>query len=88
MPITDEELKDFFRANDYTTYAPKYDASKATTAENRIHSRAKELFYKAWCSQLRGMGGKASLKNFSKDYPVKLLEQTTSRASSRRTVSS
>lgn len=76
MPITDEELKDLFRANDYTTYVPKYDASKATAAENRIHSRAKELFYKAWCRQLSGMGGKASLKNFSKDYPVKLLEQT------------
>lgn len=37
---------------------------------------AKALFYKSWCGQLRGMGGKASLKNFSKDYPVKLLEQT------------
>lgn len=76
MPITDEKLKDLIRANDYTTYVPKYDASKATAMENRIHSRAKVLFYKAWCSQLRGMGGKASLKNFSKDYPVKLLEQT------------
>ena len=76
MLITDEELKAIFHTHDYTTYAPKYDASKATAAENRIHSRAKELFYKAWCSQLLGMGGKASLKNFSKDYPVKLLEQT------------
>ena len=76
MPITDEELKAIFRANDYTTYVPKYDASKRTAAENNIHSRAKALFYKAWCGQLVGMGGKASLKNFSKDYPVKLLEQT------------
>ena len=76
MLITDEELKAIFRANDYTTYVPKYDSSKATTAENNIHSRAKTLFYKSWCSQLRGMGNKASLKNFSKDYPVKLLEQT------------
>lgn len=76
MPITDEELKAIFRANDYTTYVPKYDASKRTAAENNIHSRAKALFYKAWRGQLRGMGGKASLNNFSKDYPVKLLEQT------------
>lgn len=76
MPITDEELNAIFRANDYTTYVPKYDARTATAEENRIHSRAKALFYKSWCGQLRGMGGKASLKNFSKDYPVKLLEQT------------
>ena len=76
MPITDEELKAIFRRNDYTTYVPKYDARKATAMENRIHSRAKELFYISWCKQLSGMGGKASLKNFSKDYPVKLLEQT------------
>lgn len=76
MPITDEELKAIFHTHDYTTYAPKYDASKATAAENRIHSRAKELFYISWCKQLSDMGGKASLKNFSKDYPVKLLEQT------------
>ena len=76
MPITDEELKAIFRANDYTTYVPKYDARTATAEENKIHSRAKELFYKSWCGQLVGMGGKASLKNFSKDYPVKLLEQT------------
>lgn len=76
MPITDEELKAIFRANDYTTYVPKFDARTATVEENRIHSRAKALFYKSWCGQLRVMGGKASLKNFSKDYPVKLLEQT------------
>ena len=76
MPITDEELKAIFHANDYTTYVPKYDASKATAAENNIHSRAKSLFYISWCKQLSGIGGKASLKNFSKDYPVKLLEQT------------
>ena len=76
MPITEEELKAIFRANDYTTYVPKYDARMATVEENKVHSRAKALFYKSWCGQLRGMGGKASLKNFSKDYPVKLLEQT------------
>lgn len=76
MPITDEELKAIFRANDYTTYVPKYDARTATAEENKIHIRAKTLFYKFWCGQLVGMGGKASLKNFSKDYPVKLLEQT------------
>lgn len=76
MPITDEELKAIFRANDYTTYVPKYDARTATAEENKIYSRAKELFYKSWCGQLRGMGGNASLKNFSKDYPVKLLERT------------
>lgn len=76
MLITDEELKAIFRANDYTTYVPKYDVRMATAEENKIHSLAKTLFYKSWCGQLRGMGGKASLKNFSKDYPVKLLEQT------------
>lgn len=76
MPITDEELKAIFRAHDYTTYVPKYDARTATAEENKVHSRAKALFYKSWCGQIRGMGGKASLKNFSKDYPVKLLEQT------------
>ena len=75
MP-TDEELKAIFRANDYTTYVPKYDVRAATAEENKVHSRAKALFYKSWCGQLRGMGGKASLKNFSNDYPVKLLEQT------------
>ena len=76
MPITDEELKAIFRAHDYTTYVPKFDARTATAEENKVHSRAKDLFYKSWCGQLVGMGGKASLKNFSKDYPVKLLEQT------------
>lgn len=75
MPITDEELKAIFRAHDYTTYVPKFDARTATAEENKVHSRAKALFYKSWCGQLRGMGGKASLKNFSNDYPVKLLEQ-------------
>ena len=76
MPITDEELKAIFRANDYTTYVSKFDTRAATVEENKVHSRAKDLFYKSWCGQLRVMGGKASLKNFSKDYPVKLLEQT------------
>lgn len=76
MPNTDEELKAIFRANDYTTYVPKFDARTATAEENKVHSRAKALFYKSWCGHLVSMGGKASLKNFSKNYPVKLLEQT------------
>lgn len=76
MPIVDKKFKSILRAYDYAPHVPKFDASTATAEENRIHSRAKALFYNSWCSQLRGMGGKASLKNFSKDYPVKLLEQT------------
>lgn len=63
MPITDEELKAIFRANDYTTYVPKYDVRTATAKENKVHSRAKELFYKSWCGQLRSMGGKVCHPN-------------------------
>ena len=36
-----------FCSNDYLTYVPKYDARTATAEENKVHSQAKELFYKS-----------------------------------------
>ena len=73
MPITDEELKAIFRANDYTTYVPKYDAKTATAVENRIHSRAKSLFYKAFLPVLLFAGAEEC---FRPDVPARRLQRS------------
>ena len=37
--------------------------------------KAKKFFLAAWLKQQKKMGGKGSLKNFSSDHPLKLMEQ-------------
>lgn len=71
---TAEEMKAYFREYDYTTASPLYDASKGDENHNKLFISAKKHFYKVFCDRLGAMGGKDSLRNFSKDYPVKCLE--------------
>lgn len=68
------ELQTFFQQNDFTanmTLDREYDFS---SKQSEIFLRAKKIFGNYWLANLRPLGVNRKMKNFSKDYPVNLLE--------------
>ena len=70
-----EELKEFFQRNDYTTFKPTYNPSRASQAQLKLYMKAKCFFKEKWLSVQKSMGGKGSMKNFSANYPLQVLEK-------------
>ena len=72
---TEEEMREYFIKNDYTTAKSDFDVSKVSPTQAKLYMKAKGFFLDAWLKQQKKMGGKGSLKNFSNDHPLKLMEQ-------------
>ena len=72
---TEEEMREYFIKNDYTTAKSDFDVSRVSQAQAKLYMKAKGFFLDAWLKQQKKMGGKGSLKNFSDNYPLKLMEQ-------------
>ncbi len=71
---TMEELKDFFKAHDFSTMVSSYNPSTATDQQNFVYNKARKHFVAAWNHQMFAFGGKASLRNFSKSDALRCLE--------------
>ena len=68
------ELQSFFQQNDFTanmTLDREYDFD---SEQSKIFVRAKKIFGEYWLGNLRPLGVNRKMKNFSKDFPVNLLE--------------
>ena len=72
---TEEEMREYFVKNDYTTAKSDFDISKVSPAQAKPYMKAKKFFLDAWLKQQKKMGGKGSLKNFSNNHPLKFIEQ-------------
>ena len=72
---TEEEMREYFIKNDYKTAKSDFDVSKVSQSQAKLYMKAKKFFLDAWLKQQKKMGGKGSLKNFSNDHPLKLMEQ-------------
>lgn len=72
---TEEEMREYFIKNDYTMAKSNFDVSRVSQAQAKLYMKAKKFFLAAWLKQQEAMGGEASLKNFSDNYPLKLMEQ-------------
>ena len=70
----EEEAREFFLKHDYTTHKSSFDPMKASEEDLRLYKKAKDFFKESWLSQLSAMGGKGSMKNFTKNYPLCVLE--------------
>ena len=70
-----EELKEYFRRNDYTTFKSTYNPSRASQPQLKLYLKAKGFFKEKWLSVQKSMGGKGSMKNFSANYPLQVLEK-------------
>ena len=70
---SEEEAREFFLKHDYTVHKSSFDPMKASDAELRLYQKAKGFFRESWLEQLKSMGGKGSMKNFTKNYPLRVL---------------
>ena len=72
---TVEEMKDYFKKNDYTTSSPTFDPSRAKRDEMNVYIKAKRLFKENWHKNQAKFGGNASFKDYSSNHPLVVLEQ-------------
>ena len=72
--MTLEEAREFFLKHDYTVHKSSFDPMTASEEELRLYKKAKDFFKESWLAQFKSMGGKGSMKNFTKNYPLRVLE--------------
>ena len=72
---TKDELKEYFRNNDYTTAKSTFNPARSNQGLLKLYMRSKGFFKEKWLSVQKFMGGKGSMKNFSANYPLQVLEQ-------------
>ena len=70
------ELQSFFQNNDYTANITLNRECNLKGEQAEVFVRAKKIFGEYWLGNLRPLGVNREMKNFSKDYPVNLLENT------------
>ena len=68
------ELTEYFKQNDFTKNMMLDREYNLNCEESKVFIKAKEFFGKYWLGNLRPLGIKRTMKNFSKDYPVNFLE--------------
>ena len=72
---TVEEMKDYFKKNDYTTSSPTFDPLRAKRDEMNVYMKAKKLFKENWLKNQAKFGGNGSFKDYSSNHPLVVLEQ-------------
>ena len=60
---TDEELKAFFKAHDFTTAAPLIDRDKITNEQAKLRDKVRKLFRNKWLEQMQNNDEKDANKN-------------------------
>lgn len=68
------ELQSFFQQNDFTSNMALEREHNSEGEQAEAFVRAKKIFGNYWLANLRPLGVNRKMKNFSKDYPVNLLE--------------
>ena len=69
-----DELQSFFQQNDFTANMTLNRECNLKGEQAEIFVRTKKIFGEYWLGNLRPLGVNRKMKNFSKDYPVNLLE--------------
>lgn len=68
------ELQSFFQQNDFTANMALEREHNSEGEQAKIFVRTKKIFGEYWLGNLRKLGVKRKMKNFSKDHPVNFLE--------------
>lgn len=68
------EVKAFFQQNDFTASMAVERKYNMIGDKAKVFARTKKIFGEYWLGNLRKLGVKRKIKNFSKDHPVNFLE--------------
>lgn len=69
-----DELVAFFQNNDFTANMALEREHNSEGEQAKIYVRTKKIFGEYWLGNLRNLGVKRKMKNFSKEHPVNFLE--------------
>lgn len=73
-PEQKDKLVAFFQSNDFTANMALEREHNSEGEQAKVFARSKKIFGEYWLGNLRKLGVKRKMKNFSKDHPVNLLE--------------
>ena len=73
---TAEELQAHLRKHDFSSQVSSFDVNTASESEKRLYIRATKIFRGSWNDQVYALGGKKTLRNFSKNDPLRCLEDS------------
>lgn len=73
--ISIEDLMKHFQKNDFSAEVSRYNADAASSENNELYLRVKQIFQNAWIKEMHKLTKKKSLMNFSEFHPVRCLEE-------------
>ena len=68
------DLQSFFQQNDFTANMALEREHNFEGEQAKIFIRTKKIFGEYWLGNLRKLGVKRKMKNYSKDHPINFLE--------------
>ena len=75
-PITLDDLRDQFQHSDWSASTSPYNVARADAEHAKVYTTVREYFNEFWAKKLKDDGYKHPLRNYSDNYPIKLLEKT------------
>ena len=75
-PITLDDLKDQFHRNDWSASTSPYNVASADAEHAKIYTMVREYYNEFWAKKLKDNGYKHPLRDYSDNYPVRLLEKS------------
>ena len=69
-----KEIQDFFLYNDFTAMMTIDNKLDLSGEKAELYEKSKSIFSQYWLKNLQGLGINRMMKNFTQDYPVKLLQ--------------
>lgn len=75
-PLSLERLRGYFLAHDFSTQTAGYKFKNAPSEKNQMYLKAKGIFRTFWEKQMKKLCNKGSLRNFTKDAPIRCLEES------------
>lgn len=73
--ISIEDLMKHFQKNDFSAEVSRYNADAASSENNELYLKVKQIFRNAWNKEMQKLTKKKSLMNLSEFHPVRCLEE-------------
>ena len=69
-----KEIQEFFKNNDFTAMMAVERTASFSGENAKVYKRTKDLFSKYWLNNLGKLGIMRMMKNFTREYPIKALQ--------------
>ncbi len=74
--VTLDDIKDQFHYDDWSASTSPYNVASADVEHAKIYTMVREYFNEFWVRKLKDNGYKHPMRNYSDNYPIRLLEKS------------